>query len=167
MKAHKYIRKRLTAALVLILLLLCDVTVYGQNSTNYLSVYPYNIMTRSFSTTTEFETDQTFSLAFILNSYSKSFGCHVYARISGYTGPAGYAPTSYPVALHFSSTTSGVASNIATSILTLTSTDQLLFQETKHTQTTFYYDGILKALDYAIYKPGTYTYTITFTMTQP
>jgi hypothetical protein len=156
----------ITRVIAIVALCILSKSACAQNSTNYLSVYPYNPINQVYLTTTDFETDHSFAYAYILTTYSKSFACHVYARISSYTGPAGYIPTTYPIALEFVSTTSGVASNIATGQLILTGVDQLLFQETKHNQHTFYYNGIIKALDYS-YKPGTYNYTITFTMTQP
>jgi hypothetical protein len=153
--------------LLLLMICLAAGAVNAQNSTNFLSVTPYNPITKTFTTTTEIETDQSFAYAYIVQTTAKTTNCRVYAKISSYTGPAGYVPSSYPISLHYVGTNSSTASNINTTFLQLTGTDQMLFQETKHnSQNSFYYDGIFKATNYAL-KAGSYTYTLTFTMTQP
>jgi hypothetical protein len=90
----------------------------------------------------------------------------MYARISSYTVPAGFVPTGSPLALVFGSTNSNLYSNLASQV-TLQTTDQLLFTQAKTSNVfDYYYHLKLFAIGYD-YIPGNYTYTVTFTMTQP
>jgi hypothetical protein len=151
----------------LFLLTAIAVKVTAQNSTNYLTVNPYNPITKTYTSTLDMETDQTFAYAYIVQVVAKTTACHVYAKVSSYTGPAGYVPSGYPIVLQFVSNTGNDASNITTGDITLTASDQVLFQEGKHNQqNSYYYNGVLKAPNYAL-KPGSYTWTVMFTMTQP
>ena len=139
----------------------------GPNSTNYISVATNSVVSKSYITTLDLETAHTFPSALTIQTNSKSYGCKVFARISSYSGPPGYVPTSFPVALLFVlSTGLHVTSQLITSPITLTSTDQQLFAATKHTQFDYVYTVILNPFGYS-YTPGIYSYTISFTMTQP
>jgi hypothetical protein len=153
--------------IIAVLLLLEAGAARSQNSNLGLTVIsPWMFI---INDATKIETPQVISNAFMLSVYSKTHNCSVYARISSWTVPTGFIPTSSPLALDFNSTTapSSAYSNLYTQPLTLSTTNQLLFSQYKSSLTrTYFYNINLDALGYD-YIPGTYNWEITFTMTQP
>ena len=139
----------------------------AQKPTDQLTLNKLTSWNFSLSSPSDLENDQTISSAFSLTVKTKHSDCSVYAKISSWSYPSGFTPPGSPLKIDYTSTNSSSASNIYTSPLTLTSSDQLLFNQAKTGSTyTFYYDMTLAALGYDWYT-GNYNFTITFTMTQP
>ena len=151
-----------------LVIILITASLHGsaQNSNNNLAFSVLSPWNFTCNTVAAFETDQVISNACKLSITAKTQNCSLYARISGYTVPAGYVPAGSPLGLVFSSTNSNLYANMASSV-TLQTYDQLLFTQTKTSSVfDYYYNLKLFALGYS-YIPGNYSYTITFTMTQP
>ena len=144
-------------------------TINAEAQSNNLSlnvISPWNFIINDAS---KLETAQVITNAFRLSVFTKTSSCSVLARISNYTAPVGFFPTSNPIAIDFTSTTCPTSkySNLLTQPVTLSGTNQLLFKQAKIDATYFYYYNLnLEALGYD-YIPGNYTWDITFTMTQP
>jgi len=152
---------------ILLVLLLSNNSCFAQSSTNQITLNKLTPWNFSLSTPAQLENDQTISGAFSLVVKTKSKGCSVYANINSWSYPSGFTLPSSPLEIHYTSTNSPSAYNIATSPIALTSSNQLLFNQNKTGSAyTFYYDMILPAVGYDWY-PGNYSFTITFTMTQP
>ena len=148
------------------ILFLCS-NCFAQSSTNQLTLNKLTSWNFSLSTPSDLENSQTISNAFSLTVKTKSSDCSVYAQISSWTYPSGFTPPSSPLQIDYTSDNSSSAYNVYTSPLTLTSSNQLLFNQKKTPHTyTFNYNMILAALGYEWYV-GNYSFTITFTMTQP
>lgn len=140
---------------------------YAQNSTNYLQVINNTALNFNINDPADLENAQTLNNALTLMLRSKSRACNVSAKISNYSTPPGFVPTSSPIQLDFSSTTASNTSYINYSTITLSTYDQLLFSQYKSGSTNYYYyDVVMGPLDYS-YGPGNYSFTVLFTMVQP
>lgn len=145
------------------LLFLCGV---AQNNTNYIEVTS-NGSNFTLSTAASLETQQVLPKAITVMVQSKSFGYNVYVRINN----SSYA-TSTPIpynklAIKINSFSSSGSTNINQGTIYLSNTDQWLLSSTKNgAAANYYYDLILDPLYYDI-KPGSYSFTLLYTMTQP
>ncbi len=153
---------------IAILSIYCN--AYSQSSTNYLQLTVHSMLNFSCSSASDFENDKTISSAFSLKVKTNSKSCHVYVKLSSWTHPSGFTPSSCPVEVDYTSDNSPNATISATGPLQLTTSDQLLFTQPKtsgpSTAYTFNYNCVLQSLGYE-YVPGTYGYTLLFTMSQP
>ena len=140
---------------------------WGPN--NYLTLTtltPWNFI---INTPAKLESTQVITNAFKLQVKSSASNCTVYAKVTnGYT-PSGFIPTSSPLYVDFNYTTcpSSKYSNLTATPINLFLTDVKLFnQSLSSTVYEYYYHLRLGPLGYD-YPPGAYSFTITFTMTQP
>lgn len=153
--------------LTLYLLLMSAISLYAQNSNNYLQVNTNTGLNFVCNSPESLENDQTINGAFTIRVRSKNNNCSIYAKISSFIGPSGFNTTNYPIQLDYTSTNSNKVFNIVSVPLTLTSVDQRLFnQYSSNNLFDYYYNLILKAPGYT-YPLGHYNFVILFTMTQP
>lgn len=153
---------------LVILLVLLSLSAYSQNADNYIQIIPNTSLTYSLNSVTKIENDQPLSNALTIQLVTKDKAREVYARISSVSSPAGFTPTSpYPVKLDYISDNAAGVSNLITTPLQLTNTDQRLFSQSKKNSTYQYiYDVIFAATNWS-YPPGNYSFTILFTLTPP
>ncbi len=152
--------------LILSLLLFSFISSFSQNSTNYIQYNNNTALTFNLNTTTLLENTQTISDAFCLHLESKSNTAHIYAKASASTNTTTPMPVSNLV-LSYYSTNSTNYSSLNNGDIPLSGTNQLLFIQAKvGTAFNFCYSVKMPAVGYT-YAPGTYTFTITFTMSQP
>ena len=154
-----------------ILLLICISTTSAQNNKNYLQVTGVSTGFNLTSTAT-LEAQQTNSNAFQVVVASKgSSTFSMYARVSSSTTSTSTPMPASMLAVKLNSTVPAVTANANT--ITLSTSDQLLQQLTETSQfwnnnatITFNYDLLAGPVGYN-YAPGSYTFTLLFTMTQP
>jgi hypothetical protein len=152
---------------IFILSFFVNLPSFAQNSTNYLSLTSNVSPAFTFTDATGLESTTTLSNAYTIKVRTKSQVASVFARISSWTTSTGYTPLINPVSLLFKSTTSTVYNNLNTNAITLTSANQQLFKQgKKDAENIFIYDMILNPVGYD-FPPGSYSFTISFTMTQP
>lgn len=153
---------------LVILLVLLSLSAYSQNKDNYIEITPTTSLNFDINTVSEVEADQTLNNALTIQLSSKDKNRDVYARISAVSSPPGYTLTSpYPVKLLFVSHNSANVSNLVSTALQLTNTDQRLFSQKKiNSDVQFIYSMIFAATNWA-YPPGNYSFTILYTMTPP
>jgi len=138
----------------------------AQNSTNYLQYNNNTALTFNLNTTSLLENAQTISDAFCLHLEAASNTAHIYAKATASTNTTTPMPVSN-LELAYYSTNSTNYSSLTTSDIPLSGTNQLLFIQAKvSTAFNFCYSVKMPAVGYT-YAPGTYTFTITFTMTEP
>ncbi len=138
----------------------------AQNSTNYLKFVQNSAISFTLDTYAELENTQTVTNAFCLKEETASNTGHFYVKATAATTTTTPMPVSNLVITYYS-TTSTSYSSLATADIPLTGTNQLLFiQAKKSTAYNFCYSVKLPAIGYN-YLPGTYTFTLTFTMTEP
>ncbi|MCD6064071.1 MAG: hypothetical protein K0R82_1982 [Flavipsychrobacter sp.] len=154
--------------LLVILLVLLSTRGYAQNQDNYIQVIPNTSLSFALNSVTEIENDQTLNNALTVQLSTKDKNREAYARISAVTSPPGYSLTSpYPVKLLFVSHNSNNVSNLVSTALQLTNTDQRLFSQRKqNADVQFNYSMIFMATNWN-YPPGNYSFTILFTLTPP
>ncbi|WP_276133785.1 hypothetical protein [Polluticoccus soli] len=153
---------------LVILLVLLSLHGYSQNLDNYIQVISNTSLNFSLNTVAKIEADQTISNALTLQLSSKDKNREVYARVSSVTSPSGFTLTSpYPVKLLFVSHNSSNVSNLVSTALQLTNTDQRLFSQKKlNSDVQFIYSLIFAATNWS-YPPGNYSFTILYTLTPP
>jgi hypothetical protein len=160
-------RKYLKKYLVLLFLPVGGNLCFAQDATNHIVVTANTSLSFSFSSQSLFENGQTLSDAISISTVSKSYSCHIYMQLTSWSYPSGATPSYSPLYLDFSSTNASSYSLAGTSF-NVTTSNQLLFTQTKTGATwTYKYDLRMAGLDYSEFKPGSYSYTITFTMSQP
>jgi hypothetical protein len=123
------------------------------------------------NTTTLLENPQVFSSALQFYMETDRNNCTVYAAIpSGITTTTNTPMSVGNIILTFNNTDcpAQYQGAYSTSDIPMTTSNQALFHKLKHVGGTsnWYYDVKVPAIGYA-YKPGTYNYTLQFTMTQP
>jgi hypothetical protein len=163
MKPSRYLQ----ILICLMILFICHRS-YAQSSSNYLQFNLLSSLNFHLSTASDFENDQTINSAFSLSIKCKN-NSSVYVKLYSWTHPSGFTPPYCPIQVDYTSDTSPNATNIATSPVTVTSSDQLLFKQGKtkgRSPYYFYYNLKMLAVGYD-YVPGTYSFTLMFTMTQP
>jgi hypothetical protein len=124
----------------------------------------------SLTTAAQLETEQQLSNAITLHTYSSfNQGYRVYVRISNMTNTSG---TPMPASMNKIQLFNQLSSNQVTAVtakITLSQTNQLLITDANRTNNTgdlFYYTAFFGPVGYD-YGPGTYTFTVLYTMTQP
>lgn len=158
------------SGILTLLLLAVTISGFSQTSSNYLQLVTGTSWNFACNTAADLETAKTISNAFTIKVRTRAKSCSVYVKLSSYTLPSGAAPSFNPLYIDFNSDTSPNAYNEASSI-GLQTYDQLMFNQPKMNATpayySFNYNLRLAALGYTDFIPGTYYYTLTFTMTQP
>ncbi|OSZ78726.1 hypothetical protein CAP35_10905 [Chitinophagaceae bacterium IBVUCB1] len=153
--------------LLIILLLSPASYMFAQNGNNYLEVITNTTLNFTCDAPEDLENDQTINSAITVRVRSRNNNCTISAKLSTFLGPSGFTTTTYPIQIDYTSTNSTRAYNINTNPISLTTTNQTLFnQYTSNSVFNYYYNLILKAPGYT-YPLGQYNYVILFTMTQP
>ncbi|RYZ51280.1 MAG: hypothetical protein EOP49_12085 [Sphingobacteriales bacterium] len=118
----------------------------------------------------DLEVDQIIQNALTLRVASKVKTSIISARLQNFTYPPGFIAPSTVLSLDWISDNSNKDYNLITGPIALTNMDQMLFNQKKMPGSvdyfSYYYNLILTAPGYN-YVPGTYSFTIQFTMTQP
>jgi uncharacterized transporter YbjL len=154
-----------------ILLLICISTVSAQNNKNYLQVTGASTGFNLTSTAT-LEAQQTNSNAFqvvVASKGSNTFS--MYAKVSSSTTSTSTPMPASMLAVKLNSMSPTLTANF--NAISLSTNDQLIQQITTSNQfwnnnntITFNYDLLAGPVGYN-YAPGSYTFTLLFTMTQP
>jgi hypothetical protein len=159
--------------IVILLAFLCAcAVVHAQNSNSYLIIQSNTSLNWGINTesgTNGIETDQTISNAITIKVKNRTSTLSVYVRASTFSSPSGFTAPSIPLKLLYVSDNSTNASNLITTPLTMTVTDQRLFTHAQHSankEYSFNYDLIHTATNWA-FPAGTYNYTLTFTFSSP
>jgi hypothetical protein len=159
--------------LLKLLLLIVSFSFYltgsSQDVNNRISITSAPI-SWSLTTAAQLETEQQISNAITLHTYSSNnSGYRVFVRISNMTNTSG---TPMPASMNkmqlFNQNSSNQVTAVTTKI-TLSQTNQLLITDANRTNNTgdlFYYTAFFGPVGYD-YAPGTYTFTVLYTMTQP
>lgn len=152
---------------LLSLVFLLPLAAPAQNSTNYLDLVINTPLNFVLDNTSELENNATLSNALRINIKSGSKACYVYAKLNSITGNTSTPLTTGFFAIKFKSASHSNYSNLNTQDIVLTYSNQLLFQQVKtSSERSYYYDFKLYDIGYE-YNPGTYGFTVQFTMTQP
>ena len=149
------------------LFLVCNLSVVAQSQNNQVEIITNSTPFFDINSIETLESAQTISNCFTVRLRSKDNSCIIFAKYSTNSYPAGFSPTTNPLSITFSSTNSTIYSQLVTTPIVLTSTNQQLFkQQAQNSWYTYTYNLTYGPLGYN-YLPGNYSYTITFTMTQP
>jgi hypothetical protein len=142
---------------------------YTQNNRNQI-VLTSAPLTWTLSTTTQLENEQQISNAFNIRAYSNSnTGYSVYVRVSNMTNTSGTPMPASMNKLQLYNQISSAGAAPVTAKITLSQTDQRIIHDVGKTDNigdVFYYNAFFGPVGYD-YAPGTYTFTVLFTMTQP
>lgn len=151
----------------------------AQNADNFLdftlnsgAVVGFNTSSsNALDATGELEGAQTVPNSFYLSCMSKTSNCRVYVSV-----PAGIstntstsmATSNFHIKFNHTDCPAGDQMAVTTAEVTLSSSNQQLFQKKAHNNslTKWYYDFKVPALGYN-FAPGNYYCTLQFTMTQP
>lgn len=155
-----------------LLLFICFVSFYAngsaQNDRNQiiLSSVPLNW---TLSTPAQLENEQQISNAFTITALSNNArGYSVFVRISNMTNTSGTPMPASMNKFQLYNQAASTGSLPVTAKITLSQTDQLIITDSDKTNNTgdsFYYNAFIGPVGYD-YAPGTYTFTVLFTMTQ-
>jgi hypothetical protein len=152
------------------LFLFFSIDTQAQLFSNYIDVNTNSILNFTINDAASLENSQTINNAISIRVRSVTNACRVYARLSNFTAPAGFYPSTSPLALDWTSDTSPNAGSLAKNLISLEVTDKLLFTQPQmfflYSYYQFNYNLVLQNLSYD-YPPGYYNFTILFTMTQP
>lgn len=138
--------------------------VQAQNKNNYIQVTG---VTTNYTLTSAamLEAVQTLSNAITLDVISKTSRCSIYAMLSGSSTTSSTPMPASLLALQLSSISPSLPASF--SVIPLSQSNQLLFQSTStFNHESLIYNLLLGPVGYN-YLPGTYSFTILFTMTQP
>lgn len=139
----------------------------GNGNHNYLEVEAQSGLNFTVDQPEDFENTQVQANAIRLNLRTKGNDCTVFAKVSSYITPQGADKSSVPLELQYRSGNSGNTMNLITTPVQLSMADKRLFVQPKLSKPLyFYYDLRLMPLGYN-YPEGQYSFTITYTMTQP
>lgn len=113
------------------------------------------------------------ALTIKLKTQANSAQVYVHQNVTSY--PSGWTPslpnTSGSLEIDYKSTNSTNVTNLVTAATTVSAVDTRLFTQPKMSSSlserTYTYDFNLKPTGYSYFSPGTYTFDLTFTMTQP
>lgn len=148
--------------------LIQSVLLFAQTKGNNIVVTSSNITFPNLTTYTQIETEQS-----ILNAIGvtvKSGGAyHMYVRVSNMTTTSTTPPVVSLMKIQLASSTVGSTTTPTTGKLTLSATDQQLSVctfKTSNTGDVYSYNIFFGPLGYN-YAPGTYNFTLLFSMTQP
>jgi len=138
------------------------------SSSNFVRVNTNTSIYFLLSNAAQIESAQTITNAFCLYTKTSANNASYYVKATNSTTTTTSMPIGNLVLTFYSTdAVSGRYSNLNTSAIPLTTSDQLLFQVyKKNTFYNFCYSVGIPATGYT-YKPGIYSWTITFTMTQP
>jgi len=152
-----------------ILVLFCflsSFSSFAQNDDNFLSVNTNSTLNFIFDEPSDLETTQTLPNAISVQVRSKKDACNISAKITSFSYPMSFIPSSGMVALDWVSDNSNKDYNLNTGAITLSTFDQTIFSQKKHPHTfTYNYNLLFYPAGYNMV-PGNYSFTILFTMTQ-
>jgi hypothetical protein len=145
--------------------LVCSHLSYGQNNTNNL-VLTTGTLNFNLSTYSQIETEQSIANAFTVGVKSGSSTYHLYVRVSG-TSASNPIPVN-KLSLQLTSSTLNANTTASPAKISLTTVNQQLGVNTKKFSgtDTYIYKLFFGPVTYD-YPPGTYTFTVLFSMTQP
>ncbi len=119
----------------------------------------------TLTTAAMLEAVQTLSNSITLDVVAKDNRCSIYAMVSGSSTTSSTPMPASLLALQLSSISPPLPANFST--IQLSQTNQLLFQSSaSFNHESLVYNLLLGPVGYN-YNPGTYSFTILFTMTQP
>ena len=152
-----------------LLLLLC-INAHSQNQSNYIQINLNSTLNFLITSPNNIESDQTIQNALTIQVMSKASNCSIYARLNNLTYPSGFTVPSPFLKIDWTNDNSNKDYNLITAPIALNSTDQLLFSQKKMPSASnyysYYYNLILSPPTYALV-PGSYSFNILFTMTEP
>ena len=156
---------------MLLVFSLACASAYSQNSNNFINIVSNTSLNWNINTVTEIENDQTINSAITIRVKNRSSPSYrsVYVRCSSIIGPPGFTIPYIPLQLDHTSNNSPNESNLITTPLTITTTNQRLFTHARHSSNSTYsfnYNLIHTATNWS-FPPGTYNYTLTFTFVNP
>jgi len=141
-------------------------TSLAQDANNFLQVNTNATLNFIFDDPSDIESPQIIPNAISIQVRSKDKSCNISARLSAFTYPYSFVPSSSMIALNWTSDNSNKKFNLNPNPVYLNAMDQLLFSQNKHPQIfTYNYNLIFQPAGYDMV-PGTYSFTILFTMTQ-
>ena len=150
--------------------LLVAIKVIGQNQYNCVEIITNNPINFWVTGTSNIETDQTIQNAIIIRLRSKSSNCSIYARLTNTVFPSSFTMPSGFLKIDWTYDNSNKDYNLVSTPVSLDNTDKFLFSQRKMPSSSnyydYYYDMIMSPPTYALV-PGSYSFNILFTMTQP
>lgn len=144
----------------------------AQNSYNYMEVNANTMLIWGLNTVNEIENNQTIQGALTIrvrNLTTPPSYRAVYVRCSYVIAPPGFSVPYIPLQLDYTSDNSPHETNLITTPLDITTTNQRLFTHRRHSYGgpySFNYNLVHKATDWE-FAPGLYIYVLTFTFTNP
>lgn len=146
-------------------LLWCN-TAFAQDLNNYIQVDANTNLNFILDDAADLESTQTIPNAISIKLRSRQDHCNVSAQITSFTYPFSFVPTAGLLALQWTSDNSNKDYSLITGPILLSTMSQLLFVQKKHPHIfTFNYNLLLYPTGYNMV-PGSYNFTILFTMTQ-
>ncbi|HRO43833.1 MAG TPA: hypothetical protein PL009_13435 [Flavipsychrobacter sp.] len=141
-------------------------TSLAQNDDNFLQVNTNTTLSFIMDEPSDIETTQTLQNAISVQVRSKKDDCSISAKLTSFSYPTSYVPSSSMIALDWVSDNSNKDYNLNTGPISLTTMDQTIFSQKKHPHTfTYNYNLLFYPSGYNMV-PGNYNFTILFTMTQ-
>lgn len=138
----------------------------AQNQDNFLQVNANTTLNFIIDDPQDIETTQTLQNAIAIQVRSKKDNCIITAKLNAFTYPPSFMPNSSMLALDWTSDNSNKEYELNTNPVSLETVDKVLFKQKKHPHTfTYNYDLLLSPTGYQMV-PGTYNFTILFTMTE-
>lgn len=158
------IKKNIIPILVSVLMNLSGIPARSQNSNNKIQVSA-SATNFTMASASSLENAQTLTSAFTLAVFSKSGKCSIYGNVSASSTTSSTPMPASVLALQLNTISPAMAANF--NVIPLSLVNQLLFQSAnKFNEEDLTYNLILGPVGYD-YAPGTYSFTILFTMTQP
>lgn len=143
--------------------------VHAQNNNNNLSVNLENSLQFVLNDSWDIEQAKTVTNALKLTVKTQSKNCYIYGKLHSITGNTStpLSPGYFKIKYRSTTAGSGQVQSLNTQDITLSYSNQLLFQQKKTSSTRhYYYDFKLEPMEYD-FNPGNYGFTMLFTMTQP
>lgn len=159
-----FMRKLVVAAIFFAV----PVVVQAQDNSSNLTVAANTILSFDIQTADDLEQTKTINNALTIDVKSRKSSASVSAKVSYTNIPYSLASANILGLQFVSSTAPGYAVS-SQNIIYLTGTDQLLFTQQKHSANQYrhyVYDLVMKPVGYTA-SPSNFSFTITFTMSQP
>ena len=156
--------------LALGVLFLISLQTKGQNQLNNVEIITNNNLTYWVMSPEHLENSQTISNAIIVRVKSKNSNCTIFARLTNLSFPSGFSMPSGFIKLDWSYDNSNKDYNLVTTPISLETSEKFLFNQKKMPSSVnyydYYYDLIMTPPAYSMV-PGSYSFNLLFTMTQP
>jgi hypothetical protein len=163
------VQKRLKVFCLVIIFLSGTIISQAQNSTNFVSYISNTPVSFNLTTSSSLQNQQVITNAFCLSSECKSKNAYYYVSATSSTNTTTPMPVSNMILSFYSTNCPATKyASLNTSDISLSTSNQLLFeQKRQHVGAyNFCYSVKIPALGTS-YHAGTYTFNITFTMTEP